>query len=559
MPGGETPGTSRPSDFMETGGFVPIVVRKGGNEAAGTVASSRKWALQRSSALTLPNSAAVTDLSFSPLAPHDVAAASGPSVAIVDPHSGTVRRTLARFRDTARSPCFKPDGRLLVAGCDNGTVQLFDLASRSVLRMFNAHPSAVHSSLFTPDGLRVMTGCDDGIVRGWDIATSKLLFTLRGSADYVRTQASSPVSRHVWATGSYDRRARVYDLRTRKMLFTLDHGSQVDQVLLLPGGSRAVTLGGPDAKVWDFFAGGKLVGHLRNHAKAVTCGSLSTDGRHVLTGGLDGEVKVHDAGSLEMVSSMSFAGQVLSVAVAPQNVRVAVGLIDGTIDVRTQAGKRNPALTLPASNIGDEPVFLPQQKGALKERLFDGWGRGFEKQKRKDFNPGSMRYYLRGASAKPSDDRDVVVMRRKRSKLKKHDRLLQRFSYGEALDSVMVKNWHLVRTKLAVSVIEELIARDGLRLALSNRIPRTLEPVLHLLFCRIADPFFSNTLCHVLDIVLDLYAGMFGNCAENEGIDAQLWKIKEKVHDEVGTIRQLCSIQGMLDLLPCHEADMLPT
>lgn len=412
----------------------------------------------------------------------------------------------------------------------------------------------MHSSLFTPDGLRVMTGCDDGVVRAWDIATSKQLFTLRGSADYIRTQTPSPASRHVWATGSYDRRARIYDLRTRKVLFTLDHGSQVDQVLLLPGGSRAITLGGPDVKVWDFFSGGKMVGHLKNHAKAVTCGSLSTDGGHILTGGLDGEVKVHDSGSLELVSSISFPGQVLSLAVGPQNSRIAVGLIDGTIDVRAKSGKRNPALTLPACNmIGDDPVLVPQQKGALKERLFDGWGRGFEKEKRKQYNPGSMRYYLRGAGAKPTDNRDIVVTKQVRTKLNKHDRLLQRFSYGEALDSVMVKKWNLHRTRVAVSVIEELIARDGLRLALANRIPRMLEPILHLLFCKISDPLFSGVLCHVLDNLLDIYAGTFGNCAKDDGIDALVVKIKRKVHDEVSTIHQLCLIQGMLELLPLQS------
>lgn len=144
---------------METSGFAPVVVRRGISGSARAVAGTRKWTLQRSSSVTLPNSSAVTDISFSPLAPHDVAAASGPSVAIVDPHSGTVRRTLARFRDTARSPCFKPDGRLLVAGCDNGTVQLFDLASRSVLRTFNAHPRYVPcSSIFAldPDDLKTI-------------------------------------------------------------------------------------------------------------------------------------------------------------------------------------------------------------------------------------------------------------------------------------------------------------------------------------------------------------------------------------------------------------------
>jgi U3 small nucleolar RNA-associated protein 15 len=132
---------------METGGFAPVVVRRGLAGPARVGAEARRWTLQRAASVALPNAAAVTDLTFSPLAPHDVAAASGPTVAIIDPHTGAVRRTLARFRDAARSPDFKPDGRLLVAGCDNGTVQLFDLSSRSVLRVFNGHEGCV----FAPD------------------------------------------------------------------------------------------------------------------------------------------------------------------------------------------------------------------------------------------------------------------------------------------------------------------------------------------------------------------------------------------------------------------------
>jgi U3 small nucleolar RNA-associated protein 15 len=411
--------------------------------------------------------------------------------------------------------------------------------------------SAVHSSLFSPDGLRVMTGCDDGVVRAWDLATAKQLFSLRGSADYVRTQSPSPASRHIWATGSYDRRARIYDLRTRKALFTLDHGSQVDEVILLPGGSRAVTLGGPDVKMWDFFSGGKLVGSLRNHAKAVTCGALSIDGGQLLTGGLDGQVKVHDIGTLDLISSMSFSGQVLSLAVSPQNNRVAVGLIDGTVDVRSRRGKISPALSDAADGgIGEEPVLVAQQKGALKERLFVGWGRGFEKAKRKEYNPGSMRYYLRGQNSKPTDDRDIIVRKRRKTGLKTHDVLLKRFAYGEALDSVMAQNWNVKNTRVAVSLIEELVARDGLRVALSGRSAVTLEPLMKLLFKRIDDPPLAGILCLVLENILDLYGDLFGNEFERDSIDTLLSKIHDKVNREVGVIRQLCSIQGMLELLP---------
>jgi U3 small nucleolar RNA-associated protein 15 len=125
--------------MSSSGDFAPVVVRRGLAGPARVGADARKWALTRATSVQLPNSGAISDLTFSPLAPHDVAAASGPSVAILDTHAGSVRRTLARFRDIARSPDYKPDGRLLVAGCDNSTVQLFDMSSRAVLRVFNGH------------------------------------------------------------------------------------------------------------------------------------------------------------------------------------------------------------------------------------------------------------------------------------------------------------------------------------------------------------------------------------------------------------------------------------
>jgi U3 small nucleolar RNA-associated protein 15 len=116
--------------------YLPVVVPRGPAGPARVGADVRRWTLSSGSSLRVPHPAAVTDLAFSPLSPHDVAAASGPTVVILDPRAAAVRRSLARFRDVAHSPNYKHDGRLLVAGCDNGTVQLFDLASRAILRVF---------------------------------------------------------------------------------------------------------------------------------------------------------------------------------------------------------------------------------------------------------------------------------------------------------------------------------------------------------------------------------------------------------------------------------------
>jgi U3 small nucleolar RNA-associated protein 15 len=403
---------------------------------------------------------------------------------------------------------------------------------------------AVHSSLFSADGLRIMTGSDDGTVKSWDLATGKQVFSLKGATDYIRAQAASPASKHIWATGSYDRHARIYDLRTRNILFTLDHGSQVDKVILLPGGARAITIGGPEVKVWDFFAGGRMVVNLRNHAKAVTCGALSSSGDRLLTGGLDGQVKVHDASSFDLITSMSFDAQVLALAVSPQGNRIAVGLVDGTVDIRA----RKADLVTPASipnGSSDEPALLPQQQGALKERLFEGWGRGFEKPKRKGPNPGSLRYYLRGEREGPTDSRDVIVAKRRRTRLKTHDVLLRKFAYGEALDAALAGR----SVKVAASVLEELIARDGLRAALAGRDALGLRPVLSLVSKRVNDAAYAPLLTRVAETIIDVYADVLGRESGPDSIDSWLRKILSSVKREVAVIRELCNLQGMLSVV----------
>jgi U3 small nucleolar RNA-associated protein 15 len=407
--------------------------------------------------------------------------------------------------------------------------------------------SAVHSTMFTGDGLRVMAGSDDGVVRSWDMATSKHLFSLRGATDYVRAQAASPASKHIWATGSYDRRARIYDLRTRKILFTLEHGSQIDDLVLCPGGAQAITVGGTDIKVWDFFAGGKLVANLHSHAKAVTCCALSADGDCLLTGGLDGYVKVHDWSRHQVISSMAFDSQVLSLAVAPKGRRIAVGLVDGTIEFRSKKDE-----TLTASALSDDPgkqlALLPRPTGALKERLFEGWGRGFMKAKRRTGpNPGSLRYYMRGQNQGPTDDRDVVIAKRRRSGLGTHDVLLRKFRYGDALDSVLSSRPR--RMNVTHSVLLELIARNGLRAALGGRDAARLVAILAVICKNIAKPRYTAVLVHLADIVLDMYGDVFGGDANGNTVDAWLIRLRETIKSEIGTIRRLCQLQGMLAIV----------
>jgi U3 small nucleolar RNA-associated protein 15 len=53
--------------------------------------------------------------------------------------SNTVKKIIARFGQMASSGRFRYDGRLLVAGGDEGVVRVFDLNNGMILRQFKGH------------------------------------------------------------------------------------------------------------------------------------------------------------------------------------------------------------------------------------------------------------------------------------------------------------------------------------------------------------------------------------------------------------------------------------
>jgi U3 small nucleolar RNA-associated protein 15 len=66
----------------------------------------------------------VTGLHFSPTRPHRYAVTSGARVQIYSPKTQKVFKTIARFKEVARSGNIRADGKLLVAGDDSGLVQV---------------------------------------------------------------------------------------------------------------------------------------------------------------------------------------------------------------------------------------------------------------------------------------------------------------------------------------------------------------------------------------------------------------------------------------------------
>jgi U3 small nucleolar RNA-associated protein 15 len=50
-----------------------------------------------------------------------------------------IHKTLSRFKELAYCGSFRSDGRLMVAGGDEGHIRLFDIQGRNILRIFKGH------------------------------------------------------------------------------------------------------------------------------------------------------------------------------------------------------------------------------------------------------------------------------------------------------------------------------------------------------------------------------------------------------------------------------------
>lgn len=141
----------------------------------------------------------------------------------------------------------------------------------------------------------------------------------------MRTGQVAPTNPHLILTGSYDATVRLFDARTgaSEMVMGGSEGgggtrntAPVEQVLMFPSGTVALSSSGPILRVWDLVAGGRCTRALSNHQKTVTALAFAGGASRLLTGGLDHMVKVYDVGTYKVLHTMRYPAPVLCLAVS---------------------------------------------------------------------------------------------------------------------------------------------------------------------------------------------------------------------------------------------------
>jgi U3 small nucleolar RNA-associated protein 15 len=120
-----------------------------------------------------------------------------------------------------------------------------------------------------------------------------------------------------------------------------------------------------------------------------------------------------------------------------------------------------------------------------------------EKKEAQILRAGSHRYFTRGQSVQACEG-DFTVESSRKQRLQPYDRFLKRFQYRAALDAALETGHHLV----VASVLDELLQRNALNVALGGRNDVSLAPILQFLVKHVTNPRYSSLLIDVSNAIL---------------------------------------------------------
>ena len=277
-----------------------------------------------------PETGGAQSIAFSPDSKRIAVPGAPGTVGIWDVATGRrVGEPLAVGEAPVNAAIFADGGRTLIASDDSGAVSLVDVASgRRIRPPLSVGDEPAGSLALSPDGRLLAAASYAGPVLLWDVETGERFGEpLTSDTSPGNAVAFSPDGRTL--VSSHLRSAVVWNVSGEQVLGVPLGGptQQTTDVSFSPDGSWLVA-GQFDgtANVYDTVS--RLQTLRIDGPSIVTAVAVDADGKRIAVGTIDGKVQLFDAGSGEAVGSPLVAGNaaVWQVAFSPQGQRLAVAV-----------------------------------------------------------------------------------------------------------------------------------------------------------------------------------------------------------------------------------------
>ena len=231
----------------------------------------------------------VYDIDFSPDGNRIVSAGDDRKVILWDRSTGKILNLLEGHQERVYTAIFSPDGKAIATSSGDRTIRIWNAADGKLISILN-EKSWVYDVSFSKDGKNLVTANKDGSISLWDLATGKIIKTLLASGEPVRSIVYSNDSKLI-ASGLEDQTIRLWDAVTGRSQGILK--GHTNEVHTLAFGDRLLVSGSADKtiRVWSL-QDPQRSQILGSHERGVASVRLSNDQQLILSGGLDGKIKV---------------------------------------------------------------------------------------------------------------------------------------------------------------------------------------------------------------------------------------------------------------------------
>ncbi|BAZ15918.1 serine/threonine protein kinase with WD-40 repeats [Calothrix sp. NIES-4071] len=261
------------------------------------------------------------------------------------------------------SIAFTSDGKTLVSGSLDETIQVWNLPKRALVRSLPGNKEGVNAVAITLDGLTLASAGGsansnaDKTIRITNLKTGKVIHTLTGHTLGITSLTISPDSKTL-VSGSYDKTIKLWNLNTGQLINTLTgHGAWVRAVAISPDGKTLVSAGGAvntntdtTIRVWDLPTG-KLIRSITGNTNPVSFIGFTPDGQTIVSGD-ETAVKSWNVSKGELINTINSPSVegIKAIAISPDGSTVATTSLDASVQLWNLASGKLVRTLVPAAN-----------------------------------------------------------------------------------------------------------------------------------------------------------------------------------------------------------------
>jgi WD40 repeat protein len=233
------------------------------------------------------------------------------SVQVWDPAKKELVKSYRMSSDSLYGISFAPDGQSVAFGAADKTVRRLNVADGQLLLEFKAHADWVLGTFFTLDGKQLVSAGRDKAMKLIDVEHSRFVDDINNPLEACISLARHPKEEKVLYGGDLGT-ARIYKISdnqnrtagrndTNRLKEFERQPGPVTAVAFSPDGN-AVALGSiNEVRVYDAGESNKRLATLSGHNGPVYAVAYSPDGAVIATGGFDGNVRLFDAKSGNLI------------------------------------------------------------------------------------------------------------------------------------------------------------------------------------------------------------------------------------------------------------------